>query len=640
MALAVANAMTGDRSLLFEAGTGVGKSMAYLLPAIIRATETGRPCVVSTHTISLQEQIEKQDLPKCRELFRRVDSLKKYGEFRSAVLVGKSNYLCRHRLSQALRNRTDLFGGPEQEELVRIASWSQRSPSGLYHELQPPPFAEVWDWVNADASACGRRNCNPESCFYQAARARIRKAQIVIVNHSLLFALLNAGGMMPGARGVLLPDDFVVIDEAHTMPDVATGHFGMRVSSYSVDRLLKALFNFRRRTGLLKKVGEDRDRQRVQDAHDASTVFFDFIGGRLLNKQSVIRIREPDFCEPTILRPLQLVADSLERISGLLDEGWMKDDLKDQKARVMACHDHIRAFLSMKNEDHVHWVERSGRKGRVVALRTAPVDVAPHLREGLFGRATSVICTSATLAVAGRIEPFQARAGADEVESQIVASPFDFERNMRVFVVEDMPLPSAETARLAMNKVIDWIGFCALRVAGGSLVLFTSHTDLKKAAEALEGMICGAGREMFVQGSGMSRTEMAARFRESGNAVLFGTDSFWTGVDVPGRALSQVIISRLPFEVPTHPIAEARSEWVRSRGGNPFSELNLPDALIKFRQGVGRLIRKTDDQGVVTLLDSRLLHKSYGRHFLACLPTENFVRLSMGNRESQFRPFE
>jgi ATP-dependent DNA helicase DinG len=640
MASAVAESLLTDESLLFEAGTGVGKSMAYLLPAILHATDTRRPCVVSTHTIALQEQIEHKDLPQCRSLFERVEPLRPYAQFQSAVLVGKGNYLCRQRLVQALRNKTDLFGGPEQDELARIALWAETTRTGLVQELQPPPTYDVWEWVNADASACSRRTCSPENCFYQAARARIRRAQVVIVNHSLLFALVNAGGLAPGARGVLLPDDFVVLDEAHTMPDVATEHFGLNVGSYGVDRMLKGLFNPRRKTGLLKKLGSDADRQRVQDALDASEQFFGFVADRLLQKQAVTRVREPGFAETTILDPLRRVADSIDRIASTLDEGATKDDLEDQKKRVASCHDRVRAFLDLAEEEHVHWVERSGKRGQIVTLRTAPVDVAPYLRESVFGRGVSVVCTSATLAVAGQIEPFQKRAGAEETRAEIVASPFDFERNMRVYVVADMPLPSAQDARLALDEVIDWIGFCVERVPGGTLVLFTSHGDLRRAADTLGERIAAAGRSLFVQGRDFSRSELAARFRAEENAVLFGTDSFWTGIDIPGPALSQVIITRLPFEVPTHPIAEARAEWVRARGGNPFAELGLPDALIKFRQGIGRLIRRHDDRGLITVLDSRVLHKTYGRQFLQCLPTSRFVRIDRETREAKFKSME
>ncbi|RME69875.1 MAG: ATP-dependent DNA helicase [Verrucomicrobia bacterium] len=636
MGLAVAGALLDDAPLLFEAGTGVGKSLAYLIPGIMHAVDSERPMIVSTHTIALQDQIEHKDLPLCRQLFASVGALARYADFRATVLVGKGNYICRQRLARALASKTDLFGGPDQSELMRIAAWCQQTTTGLVQELTPPPRPDIWEMVNADSSSCSRRNCSAETCFYQAARARIRRSQVVIVNHALLFSLINAGGLKGGARGVLLPDDFVVIDEAHTMPDIATDYFGLQVSSYSVDRALKALFNPARRTGLLKSLGTDRDRQRIVDALDASVLFFDFIADKLLQKSSVTRVREPGFAEPLLLAPLRRVADTLDRVAGSLDEGWMKDDLKDNKTRISTIHDNIRAFLDMTHEDHVHWVERTGRRGTTIALRTAPIDVAPYLRDSLFEREVAVICTSATLAVAGRIEPFQQRAGATSARCEIAASPFDFERNMRVYIAADMPLPSRENAELAVDALIDWIRFCVERVPGGTLVLFTSYRDLNRAATALEDTFTAAGRPFFAQGRDLPRTEMTERFRAAGNGVLFGTDSFWTGVDVPGSALSQVIITRLPFEVPTHPIPEARAEWIRSRGRNPFAELNLPDALVKFRQGVGRLIRKRTDRGVVTVLDSRILHKSYGRQFLACLPTRRYARLTRATRAEAF----
>lgn len=639
MARAVVQSQEMDQPLLFEAGTGVGKSLAYLVPAIIRATDAARPCIVSTHTISLQEQIQQKDLAMCRRLFETVGPLKPYADFRSCLLIGKRNYLCPNRLAQALGSQADLFPGPQQEELMRIATWAQKTRQGLVQELNPPPDPEVWEWVNADGAGCSRRTCPPDHCFYQKARDEMRRSQVVVVNHSLLFALLNAGGFLPGARGVLLPDDFVIIDEAHTMPEVATEHFGLRLSSYGLDRQLKTIFNPRRRTGLLKRMGHDGDRRRVIDAIEATGQFFGFVQEKILQKQSLIRIREEGWIEPTLDAPLRSVIESVDHVAAKLDEGPARDNLLDHKGRLNSYRNNVRRFINLAEEDHVHWIERSGRKGQITTLRTAPIDVAPYLQETVFRRKTSVVLTSATLAVAGTIVPFQKKIGAEEETFELVASPFDFDRNMRIYVAADMPLPSPDTARLALDRLVDYIRFCALNVSGGSLVLFTSYSDLRKATEALEGDFRDLGRPFFAQGRDFSRTEMAHRFRECGNGILFGTDSFWTGVDVPGPALSQVIITRLPFEVPTHPIAEARSEWIRERGGNPFTEMNLPDALIKFRQGVGRLIRNQLDQGVVTVLDSRVIYKTYGRHFLACLPNQEYERLTRENRDFQFQPF-
>ncbi|RKX32554.1 MAG: ATP-dependent DNA helicase [Verrucomicrobia bacterium] len=639
MARAVERAQVEDLPLLFEAGTGVGKSLAYLVPAIIHAVETGRPCIVSTHTISLQEQIQNNDLPMCRRLFETDDALKPYAGFRSSLLVGMRNYLCPNRLAQAIGNQADLFPGREQEELLRISEWARTTTRGLVQELSPPPMPDVWEWVNAEGSGCSRKHCSPDHCHYQRARAEMRRSQIVIVNHSLLFALLNIGGFVPGDRGILLPDDFVVIDEAHTMPEVATQHFGLRLSSYGLGRQLKMVFNPRRRTGLLKRMGHDRDRQRVVDAIEAAAEFFGFVQDRVLQRQSIVRIREEGWIEPTLDAPLRAVIDSLEMVAAKLEDGPARENLLDHKGRLTTYRDGIRRFISLAAEDHVHWVERGGRKGQISTLQTAPVDIAPHLRAAVFRRKTSVILTSATLAVAGRIEPFQKRIGAEDEAYELAASPFDYSRHLRIYVAADMPLPAPDTARLALDRLVDYLRFCTLRVEGGTLVLFTSYADLRRASEALETDYRENERPLFVQGRDLSRTEITRRFQACGNGVLFGTDSFWTGVDVPGPSLSQVIVTRLPFEVPTHPIAEARGEWIRSQGGNPFTEMNLPDALIKFRQGIGRLIRNKTDCGVVTVLDSRILYKSYGRHFLASLPIPEFERLTCENRDHEFRPF-
>ena len=636
MARAVCNSMSQDSPLIFEAGTGVGKSLAYLIPGIIHSSESKRPCIVTSNTISLQEQIEEKDLSICRHLFEAVPELEPYSEFNSVVLVGKGNYLCPTRLANAITNKTELFPNEELDELHRIQKWSISTDTGLRQELDPAPNFDVWEMVNAESSACNRKNCDPRSCYYQKSRVEMRKAQVVVVNHSLLFALINAGGLSPNAKGILLPDDFLVVDEAHTAADVATEHFGSRISSYGLDRQLKVLFNPKRKSGIVRKWCHPNQLQQIVEAQEASQEFFSYLAATRLEKRPIARISEPDWTDASLLPHLKAIVQIMDTVLSRIEDGPMYDEIKDQRTRIHGYYSGIRQFVELAEEDHVHWIERTGRRKQIVTLRTAPVNVAPYLKEALFSDSRSVILTSATLSIAKDLHPFQKRMGAEGERAELVESPFDYENNTRIYVASDIPSPTAENSNQSIEAVIDYLWFCINKNIGGSLALFTSYSDLRKAGDALENRITRSGREFFSQGDGMSRSEMANRFRESGNGVLFGTDSFWTGVDVPGSSLSQVIITKLPFDVPTHPITEAKSEYIKENGGNPFADLTLPDALIKFRQGIGRLIRKKDDKGIISILDSRILSKSYGRRFLQSLPKSKFIRMSESDRETRF----
>ncbi|MEO6244629.1 MAG: helicase C-terminal domain-containing protein [Opitutaceae bacterium] len=642
MARAVAAAMKGDEPLLFEAGTGVGKSLAYLVPGIIHAVDTARQLIVSTHTISLQEQIQTSDLPTCRRLFKATPTLARYADFKSAVLVGKSNYLCTTRLASALKEKADLFTGPEQSELQRIAEWSAKTDTGLRPELKPRPSDDVWEAVSADSSGCSRKYCDPERCFYQRAKKRCDTAQVLIVNHSLLFALIHLGEAVgkPDAKGVVRANDFVVLDEAHTVPEVATASFGLALTSFGFERLLRTLYNPKKKKGFLAKLGDASALLAVDECLEASHQFFAFLHDKLLATRPILRVREEGFAEPWLDTPLAKLLGALGKIEGRLPEGKVRDELNDKRVRLATYRAGLTQFLSLADaEAQVYWLELTGKHRSVVALRSAPIDVAPKLRELLFDCGTSVICTSATLAMGGAIEPFAERMGAGDARTVMVQSPFDFARHMRVFVASDVPLPSPKEAKLALDVLADHIGYCVERVRGGSLVLFTSYADMRAVATTLGPHFAAAGRPFLMQGAEMSRTELTHQMRSAGNAVLFGTDSFWTGVDVPGDSLAQVIITRLPFDPPTHPITEARCDHIRERGGNPFNELTLPDALITFRQGVGRLIRSATDRGLVTILDSRVLAKSYGRLFLQCLPSPDYTVFARETRNEKFHPF-
>jgi ATP-dependent DNA helicase DinG len=641
MARAVASAFSADESLLCEAGTGVGKSLAYLLPGIIHAIDTARQLVVSTHTIPLQEQIQNNDLDKCRRLFESESRLNRYAGFKTALLVGKANYLCTTRLAKAIQQHTELLETTQQTELRRIQEWSQGTQTGLREELGGNISSDVWDWVNADSSVCSPRNCNPEICPYQKARARIGDANVIIVNHALLLSLIAAGASpRANVRGVLYPSDFVVLDEAHCIPEVATSHFGSTVTAYSLERQLKMLWNPKRNRGLLGTYGKQNDSRLVVEALMASEFFFNEIRQLYLDKHTILRLRKPGWIEPRLNLPLQLLIERLQKLSEFETDRNRKSELDDFRRRIAAIHGTLNDAINIADvPDSVYWLEKTGIRGQNISINSAPLDVSRLLNEKVFDRKTSVVMTSATLSNGIDMERFKKQCGAEDVAELIEHSPFDYRRNLEIYAATDAPVPDQRNngARDSawLSAVVE---FCVRAVPGGTLVLCTSHGDVKKISAHLETTL-HRERPVFAQLAGTSRSDLVRRFTAADNAVLIGTDSFWTGIDVPGPALSQVIIVRLPFDNPSHPIVEAKAEWLEQQSLSPFFEMTVPDAVIQFRQGIGRLIRKMDDRGRLIVLDSRILTKTYGKQFVAALPHDHIIRFTRTTLAEKILPY-
>lgn len=629
MATTTLRAWEVDEPLFFEAGTGVGKSLAYLVPGILRAMSSGRPLIVSTKTIALQEQIEKKDLPICRRLFQQHPSLKPYAGFRQTVLVGKNNYLCGTRLRQALAASRELFASQAEQDLQRIAAWAATTSTGLRQELEPEPLPEVWDWVEADGHACNKRNCRPETCFYRKAREALREAHVIIVNHSLLFSLL-AAGHFPGGKtpGILFPHDFLVLDEAHTLPGVATDHFGMRLSHLGLRRQLLKLYHPGKGRGLLKRHGDPGLRRQVEELIRLSEVFFTSVRAQWLQNVQITRLRESGWHANTLDVPLRELIAGLAKREARLLEGPEKDEMEGLRRSLQAYRESLTEALELGDDEAVYWVEKSGKSDALVHLRSAPLDIAEPLRQRLFERQTGLLLTSATLAEGPDMASFQERVGAPGARSMRVTSPFDYPLQMDILVHARAPEPAPADGRLNIDFLSAQILQHGRTCPGGTLVLFTSYRDLNAVRERLLGTALDRERSLLAQGRGLGRGELLRRFKAEGNAVLLGTDTFWTGVDVQGPALSQVIITRLPFENPTHPVAEARAERCREAGRSPFHELLLPAALVKFRQGIGRLIRSHTDEGRLILLDARVLSRDYGRLFLDVLPHDQIQKIS------------
>jgi len=637
MALAMAEAISENQSLLFEAGTGVGKSLAYLIPGIIQSVEEKRKLIISTHTIALQNQILNKDLELCRRIFQSAPELSKYASFQATQLVGKSNYLCNGRLEKCMREHGTMVKDKDQAEMERILEWAKTSKTGLLQDLHPAPDPDIWEQINADSSACSRKHCSPETCFYQRAKAAIDKSDLVIVNHALLFSLIHAGVRPPkDTRGILYPDDRVVLDEAHTIPDVATQHFGIAVSNLSVRRALLRAFHPEKNRGLLVRNGKKEHFNSVVKALECSDTFFESVAYRFLSRKSIYRLMDPFWIENTLQLPLKEVCDALKQVARNETDEKYADELEDAAQRIMACSNAISDAVALDDENHVYWVESYGKSGINTRLRSAPIEVASILNGLLFTRQTSCLLTSATLTDAEGMNRFKQSCGATGIAEGIEQSPFDLKNHMKVAIATDCPRPSKDEGKMDLDYLADMIVWCAKRVAGGSLVLFTNHKEMRSIADLTRSAFSTAGRPLLLQGLDGKPNTLIPRFKKLGNAVLFGTDTYWTGVDIPGPALSQVILVRLPFSNFSDPIEQARSERCTALGGNPFRDISLPNAQIKFRQGIGRLIRSATDRGIITILDSRIVNQPYGNSFISTLPHKLYHRFSLSNREQSF----
>src|SRR5713101_6800192 len=613
MAVAVARALEEDRHLVVEAGTGVGKSLAYLVPAILFALEHHKKAIVSTHTINLQEQLLYKDIP----ILKKVLPV----EFEAALMKGRQNYLCPRRLERALQSAKELFTGPEDDELNRIAEWASQTRDGSLSDLSIEPDSKVWAQVCSEAHICTQKTCGQNSrCFYRSEERKLLAADVIVLNHTLLFVLLgDPKEQEERESGFLFPNDFIIFDEAHTVEQVASKQIGIGVSQYGLRSTIQRLYNARTRKGLFTVMRDAAGVRLAAELIDDLEKFFAAVESKSdFQKSREFRVRDVYLVPDTITGRLVALQARIADVVKRADDEILKAELQEFGRRIRDARDGISIFLEQSAPQHVYWVERTGKTAQFLSLNAAPIDLAPVLRRMIFRDNCCCVMTSATLAV-GRADLayFRDRIGATEAEPLQLGSPFDFQKQMKMFVIKKMPDPRDATYQKELER---WIAHFVEKTDGSAFVLFTSYRDMQQVAGEMQKFFAKNKMNLLVQGGGAPRGKLLEQFKTTPRSVLFGTDSFWGGVDVPGEALSNVIITRLPFAVPDTPLIEAKLELVQERGGDAFTEYSLPEAILKLRQGVGRLIRTKTDRGIIVILDNRIVTKPYGRAFMQALP--------------------
>ena len=593
MTVAVEKALGAKTHLIVEAGTGVGKSLAYLVPVILWAREENCRAVISTYTKALQQQLVDKDLPFLKKVV---------GDFRYALCVGGENYLCLRRFDSLRMG--DLYEQSEVQAMNRLFEWSTATRTGLRSDLDVEPSPALWGKACRQADLCFSKDCGfYKDCFYQKARAYEQQAQILVANHHLFFADMATGG------NVLPYYKAVVFDEAHQVEEVATDYLGGEVTNFSVRYLLDSLLSQRTRKGLLTRLtAQGAGTQLVREMVDGLRVISDnfFLNLHpLLHKEPAIRIRRQNIVPDILSEPLTELKDALLELTVETHEEELEVKAFAGRAQTLATA--VRVNLNQSAEGFVYWAERENMRYRLVA---SPIDVAETLREHLFGKVEVVVLTSATLSASGTFTIIKSRLCLDAPVEVLLDSPFDFENQAMLYIASG--LDDQQTAEYQEKFDEELVSVLAI-TKGRTLVLFTSYGQLRKSAETLRQEIPDLG--LLCQGE-IPAYRLIEQFKSIPDAVLMGTASFWQGIDIPGDALQCVVIAKLPFAVPDDPIVEARMERLK----NPFLEYQVPQATLLFRQGFGRLIRTKTDKGAVAVLDSRIMTKNYGKWFLRSIP--------------------
>ena len=645
MATAIEKAIGAERHLIAEAGTGVGKSFAYLVPAILDSVqranfqsdgdskEKTKPIIVSTHTISLQEQLIAKDIPFLNSILPL--------EFSAILVKGRRNYISLRRLESAWTRSTSLFSKLEESDQLRvIRQWANQTGDGSLADLDIRPIPGVWDEVVSDSGNCMGKKCRRyQDCFYYQARRRMQNAQILVVNHALFFTDLSL--RQSGVK--LLPDyDTVILDEAHTVEAVAGDHLGLSITSGQIDYQLKKLFNDQSNKGLLVHHGLVEVQKQVVECYRLADEFFvELVNWNSMqrstgrNSSAIKRVRESSIVANRLSPGLTKLANKVRQAAARINKEEEKQDLNSAHDRLVALSDAIHQWINQTIDGSVYWLEFGHRRsGLQVKLVAAPIDVGPALRSMLFEPTPTVVLTSATLSLnhEGSFDYYKSRTGLTSANTIQLDSPFDYSRQAKLICLSDMPDPGKERTAFE-DACVPMIQRYVDRTNGHAFVLFTSYELMKKMGQRLNRWLVENDYAFYSQADGVPRTQMVENFKKNPRGVLFGTDSFWQGVDVPGDALQNVIITKLPFAVPDHPLIEARMDRIESNGGNAFAEYSLPEAIVKFRQGFGRLIRTQDDRGIVVVLDPRIKTKFYGRMFLDSLPDCRRVEESLRSED-------
>ncbi|MFQ6113940.1 MAG: helicase C-terminal domain-containing protein [bacterium] len=663
----VSQAINEDKIAIIEAGTGTGKTLAYLLPAITFVSLNKERCVVSTNTINLQEQLIHKDLPFLQSILK--------DKFKAVLVKGRTNYACKRKLAEA-EKELDLFSEEgEKAELKAILEWARKTKDGSKSDLNFVPTLAVWEKIQSESDTSLRTRCPfYDECFFYTARRAAATANILVANHHLLFSDLAVRAACGASENAVLPAyDRIIFDEAHNLEEVATSYFGVSITYVGVQRILNKLYRRTREQekGVLPFLSSKLTKLARGIPHKEFLSVQKFIqdeGIEVIEKLNFYLIETMEQIYFTVRRlrdsehdeiKLRLTADIInnkdwqERIlvtakkfvhevrsfTGKLNQflwdmeavesrlglqnSLLTIDLQAQSDRLDAAVNTIEHVLLETDKDNIRWIEvKEGYKGtKIVRLKSSPLEVAPILKEAVYKNFENIIMTSATLTVEGKFDYLKNRLGLDLIAPERtielpLSAPFDYKRQALVCIPNDIPDPREQRFAEALPELI----LQSVKISRGrAFVLFTSYGLLNLLYNSVRATIEALGYNLYKQGQ-ENRHQLLERFKKDTSSVLFATDSFWEGVDVHGQALESVIITKLTFNVPSEPVIEARGEAIERRGGNAFLEYTAPQAAIKFRQGFGRLIRRKTDRGSVLILDKRIIQKSYGRIFLNSLP--------------------